>query len=291
MKGFIFFIIFFLISSSSVFASDVVLNEILANPNSGEKEWIEIYNSTDSSFDLSNYYFDDDELLLVSGEIQKGSADPGSDPIKLDGILNSKSTCFVTFSSYLNNDKDKPTIFLSDGTVIDSYEYVDSVQNKSFSRVPDGAEWQVNQEPSKSNTECSSLAPIPTSTQSPTSTPTPTSKPTASVKLSPTIKIVYTNMPLSTYNKVSLDNPTSIPLATKKPSNIPSSETNTPSPKKLVLGQNEKPTQVQKPKQEVKIASFNNNFPKILIGLGSFLIISCAILLFQKLRKGEIENN
>lgn len=290
-SGFIFFIILFVVISPSVFAEDLFLNEIFPNPFSGEKEWIEFYNSRESSIDLLNYYLDDDDVLLVLGEVQKGTEDPGSDPIKLEGVLNSKLTCFVNLSSYLNNDEDKPTIFQSDGTVLDTYVYVDSVQNKSFSRIPDGGEWQTNQDSTKSNIECSSLVPVltPTPTPSlssaPTFTPTLTTKPTSTIKPSSTIRAAV-NTPLPTFNKISFNNPTSVLLTTKKPSLVVS-KNNTPTPKKLVLGDNEKPTDAQEQKKEVKIASITNNFPKILIGLGSFLIIACGILLFRSWKMKE----
>lgn len=294
------------LSKSSAFASDVVINEIFPNPPSGEKEWVEFYNTAESLIDLSNYYFDDDDILLVDGQIQKGTSDPGSDPQKLSGILSSKSTCFLDLTSYLNNDKDKPTLFLLNG-VVDSYEYNDSIQNKSFSRVPDGADWQADQTSSKPGIQCSSLAPTPTPTPSPTSvsTPTPspkptsTPKPTATAKPTATPKLtrIPTTQPVASSTLKISSSPSKTILAGNGSSENSTEET---SPGKYVLAANvssesssiiiPSASSTPTPKKEVKIlASNQNNLSKVLISVGVILLIICGILAFRTYKKGKYE--
>ncbi|MDO8657338.1 MAG: lamin tail domain-containing protein [Candidatus Levybacteria bacterium] len=299
------------LSKSTVFASDVVINEILPNPPSGEKEWIEFYNTTETPIDLSNYYFDDDDILLVDGQIQKGTSDPGSDPQELSGILPSKSTCFLDLTSYLNNDKDKPTLFLLNGIVVDSYEYSDSMQNESFSRIPDGTDWQSNQAPTKSNTQCFSLAPTPTSPPIPTFTPTPTLKSTPTLKPAPTSKSTSTPKPTATPKPT----PTTKPTPTSKISTSPSkivlagnsektsgsnnSESGSHNLPKEILGENIKNTDAissspsitnePSPKKEVKVlSSVQNNISGIFFGLGSIFLLACGILAYHAYKKGEL---
>ena len=169
------FLTFFL--SVSETNAQVVINEFL--PNSSQ-EWVEFYNPGASRIDLSEYVFDDD----VDFNSDSGS----SVKVELLGLIDPQSACFWEFSSYLNNGNDSPTLFRSDATIIDSYTYTQSAPEKSFSRIPDGGEWQVDQSPTKSTQRCLDSAPTPTPspTLSPTPSPIPTKTPTPKPTLSPT---------------------------------------------------------------------------------------------------------
>lgn len=185
----VFLILFFIFSISEVKAQ-VVINEFLANPTDESHEWVEFYNSGLSVEDLSSYFFDDDT------EFQGES---GSAKVQLSGLLSSQSTCYFSLSSYLNNSGDSPTLFTSDGTTKDTYTYASTVEDKSFSRVPDGGAWQIEQTPTQSLVSCVSLAPTPTPTATPTNTPTPTPSPsptpTSTVTPTPTLKPTSTPKP------------------------------------------------------------------------------------------------
>lgn len=296
---FLFFIFSFIFSllSIPVFASDVVMNEILANPNSGENDWIEIYNPTESQIDLSNYYFDDDDVLVVDGQIQKGTSDPGSDPQKLSGILPFHSTCFWDANNSLNKSGDKPSLFLLNGVVVDSYQYSNAEQNKSFARVPDGSDWQSNQTPSKSSDDCSTLAPTPPFTPAPSPKPTSIPKPTATPNPTPTPKPTATPRP----------SPTEKPSPTKAQSTVAQKATLAPTSKKEnsfslaskksskqskeVLAEKTVQTPTIKPteKESKMLSETSDNLPKILIGLGGVFLMACGILAYLSYRKNKYE--
>ena len=128
-------------------ASGVVINEIMIKPESGQSEWIELFNMGDSPISLDGYWLDDDDTLMVSGAVQKGSEDPGSDPKALSGEIQGKQYKAVTFSSYLNDTGDVPTLFSvveNNESKLDSYSYTDNPGvNVTYGRIPDGAgDWQ-----------------------------------------------------------------------------------------------------------------------------------------------------
>lgn len=190
--------IFLNLFNSLVYAQDgLVINEIMVKPNSGENEWIELYNLSNNTIDLTNYYIDDDQTLVVDGSVQKGSADPGSDPKQLTGMIGPGQFNTVTFSNYFNDSGDSPTLFNLQGTQetkIDSYPYGDNPgTNITFGRLPDGTGgWQTNCNPTQgqaNNCQIQSEAtinPSPSASSAPT---TSSSKSTvASKSPSPAIK-------------------------------------------------------------------------------------------------------
>lgn len=177
----------------TLFISDVKaalkINEIYPKPaTGGEYEWVEFYNNASSSADLSNYFFDDDS------DFQSDSK--SSAIISLSGLLPENSTCYWELSSYLNDSGDQPTLFKNDGSIVDSYSYTITAAGKSHSRIPDGGEWQINVDPTKSTIKCLDLAPTPTPTLIPTPTFTPTSQTTPSPTAEPTL-ISYNHIYLS----------------------------------------------------------------------------------------------
>lgn len=191
---FVFLLFFF---SSNIFAQ-VVINEFSAKPN---PEWVEFYNTTGETLNLGDYYFDDDTDF---------NSDTGSSAkIKLSGLLPSTSTCYWEMNSYLNDGGDNPTLFAANGDLIDTYSYASSSASLTYSRVPDGGNWQMVS-PSKSSTICLNLAtPTPVATPTPTFTPTPI--PTATPTVSPTRTPTPTPTPLKT--KTPTPNPTVKPTS------------------------------------------------------------------------------
>ncbi|PJA55752.1 hypothetical protein CO165_01905, partial [Candidatus Roizmanbacteria bacterium CG_4_9_14_3_um_filter_33_18] len=161
MKLIIVTLLIVLIFSRNVFAS-LKINEIYPNPQTGEKEWVEFYNSASSSADLSEYVFDDDSDF----DFDSGNGDK----ILINGILPENSVCYWELNSYLNNDGDSPTLFKTDGVIVDTYNYTTTQKGKSYSRIPNGADWQINTNPTKASLNCFDL--IPTLTPTPTVAPT-----------------------------------------------------------------------------------------------------------------------
>jgi hypothetical protein len=197
-----FLIIFFLFFTFLFFAANEasaqVINELVADSS---PEWVEFYNNSSSQIDLSGYFFDDDDNF--------GSDDGNSGKITLQGLLNPGALCYWELNRYLNNDDDTPTLFNGSGTAVDSYPYTNPTSDKSFARVPDGGEWQADQDPTKTSASCASLAPTPTST--PTPTPNPTATPTSTPTPTPTPKPTSTPTPKPTARPTSLPTPLSKP--------------------------------------------------------------------------------
>jgi len=176
------FIFIFFLFKTTVFAADVLINEFIPNPGTGNLEWVEFYNTTNSTIDLSDYFFDDDsDFASDSGSSAK---------IALSGLLPSLHTCFWEMPSFLNNNGDSPTLFKMDTTIMDTYTYSSSSAGVSYMRMPDGGEWYFNQTPTKSPSKCIDLAPTPTPTAAPTSTPIPTATKIPTPTLTPTQTII-----------------------------------------------------------------------------------------------------
>lgn len=159
--------------------AQVVINEFLPKAS---QEWVEFYNKGSVVEDLSNYFFDDDtDFTYDSGSSQK---------FQLAGLLTPQTTCYITLNSYLNDSGDFPSLFFLDTTLVDSYSYKDTTQDRSYSRIPDGGDWQTNSEPTKSSINCLNLVP----TLTPTLTSTPTVVPTSVIlSLTPT-PVSYSNI-------------------------------------------------------------------------------------------------
>src|SRR3989344_576096 len=134
----------------------------MANPPIGEKEWVELFNSSTSNVNLDQW--------TIKEKTSSGNINSHSLP---SVFLPSNSLCYFEFSSSsLNNDGD--TVSINDqNSEVNSYTYTSTKQAKTFSRIPDGGTWQNNADPTKSSPICSSLASSSSSTPSP-STPSQT---------------------------------------------------------------------------------------------------------------------
>ncbi len=181
--------LFFIILPQKVNAQ-VLINEFSPkNP-----EWVEFINKNTYEVNLENFYFDDDPDF---------SSDSGnSHIIKLQGFFPANTLCYLDLSGFLNDGGDTPTLFSQNGDVADTYTYTSSTSNISYSRVPDGAEWQTNTAFSKSEINCLGLS-TPTPTPSPSPTQVPTNPPTQE--------------PAKTSTPAPTQSPTAKPTPTKSP--------------------------------------------------------------------------
>jgi hypothetical protein len=243
--------------STDALAADIVINEFVPNPASNDTEWVEFYNTTNLTIDLSNYFFDDDTNF---------DSDAGSSTkVALYGILQGFQTCFWDLSSYLNNNGDSPTLLsLGNSSPVDTFTYSSSSAGMSYARNPDGGVWNLNQTPSKSQSKCTDLALTSTPTNSPTatSTVTPTKTPTPIKTLTPTKSPTSTKTPTPTKAQESKDE--------KETSILGTSSTI-----------NKEPT-----KEEVKVASSNTNLAGnffILAGI-VFSILCGIVILWPKIK-------
>ena len=125
--------------------SGLLINEIFPNPNYGENEWIEIFNSTKEDLSLSGY------------SIEDGSHSPKF----LSGTVKSQEYFIIEknvegFSFGLNNDKEI-ILLKKTGVIIDSLAYGHwnddganpddnapaPAKGKSLSRIPNGSDTDI----------------------------------------------------------------------------------------------------------------------------------------------------
>ncbi|MHA1910628.1 MAG: lamin tail domain-containing protein [Candidatus Kariarchaeaceae archaeon] len=120
-------------SGSSSSGSDIVINEFLPDPNTlYSEEWIELFNPTSQTIDLSDYVIDD----LIAGGTAPYTI-PGGTTIAAGGYLVFyQSVTNIAF----NNAGDDVNFLDTDGTtVIDSYSYSSSLDDVSYGRETDGS--------------------------------------------------------------------------------------------------------------------------------------------------------
>lgn len=112
--------------------ADIVINEIFPSPSpSSNPEWIELYNPTSQTIDISGMWIDD-----ISGG--------GGSPYQIPASTTIAAGAYYTrdFSSYFNNAGDDARLLLSDGTtVVDTKTYGNTANNKSWYRSPSGGSW------------------------------------------------------------------------------------------------------------------------------------------------------
>lgn len=282
MKQFIFTFLlafyFFLISPSTIFAASVVINEFLPNPSgpsSEDTEWIELFNTTDASIDISGWFLDD-------------IADGGTSPFVIPIGTTIAAQGFVTFEKSqsnvtLNNTEDTVRLLNAQNELIDSYTYTETTDDVSYGRRSDGnAEWTSFSSPSKNTSNSTGvLIPTVTPTSEPTHTPTKTPSPTRTP--SPTKKPTATDTVTPLPSKTPTKKVTLSPTAKKKP-------TTSEKKKQQVLAKQitETPKVSPTPIPEVKVlGSMQDNTASIITGIGGVLLTLCGILAFNTMRKNR----
>jgi len=104
-------------------SENIFLSEIMVNPETGDKEWIEIYNNNDFNVSLDNWYIDDQE-------------NSGSSPKPLTLTIKSHGYgVFEISSAIFNNDTDTVRLLDNNKKELDSFEYSDSEKNLSYGRT------------------------------------------------------------------------------------------------------------------------------------------------------------
>lgn len=159
--------------------NNIYLSEVMVNPPTGEKEWVEIYNQNDFSVNLDNWYVDDLESS-------------GSSPKIFSIVIDSKSyQVFELTSSMFNNDGDSIRLLDFSRNLKDSFEYVNSEKGKSWGRVNFASDQFCLQLPTKNlpNDRCLNST-TATTTIKPTPSPKPMVNKTSSVSLKPTVKTI-----------------------------------------------------------------------------------------------------
>lgn len=281
-----------------VFAGDIVINEFFSN---GSSDWVEIYNKSNNTVDLSLY------------RLRDGSA---TNKVDLSGVIGIGSDGFLTFpwGGKLDNAGDViKLILVSDESIIDKVGYGNAGSdvaapsiNQSAGRQTDGdGSWVLFSPGSKGTPNASSqLAPTPTI--EPTSSPTPTKTPT------PTISPTPTNAPTpkKTPTPIKTPTPTKTPTPIKEKSEstptpttkLPqvsgrkTSSSKTPTPDRDVptgvLGEKTEvvtPTVIDSPSptSDKETKGGGRSIHPFFIIIGSLIVLSCAILVFFRIEKSR----
>jgi hypothetical protein len=94
----------------------VVINELLANSAGGGSDWIELYNATDQSIDLSGWYLSDDNDDLMKYRIAEGTVIPAGGYLVFYETLHFDNQgdpgCLTPFGL----SKDGETVYLNSGS-------------------------------------------------------------------------------------------------------------------------------------------------------------------------------
>lgn len=149
--------IFFFLCFNKVVEASLKINEIYPAPNTGEQEWVEIFNDEDKTIDLGSFALSDSKNTLLTFETN--SASPS-------GYI------LVTGNNILNNSGD--TVFLKNslGEIVDSVTYdISFSSDKSYSRCNDS--WIQTSTITKRDSNAASCI-LPTATNIP-NTPAVTS--------------------------------------------------------------------------------------------------------------------
>lgn len=153
-------------TSTSIPIDNIYLSEVMTNPPSSEKEWVEIYNNNDFTVSLDNWYIDDLE-------------NAGSSPKIFSLLISPKSYgVYDLTSSMFNNDGDNVRLLDFNKNLKDDFEYQKSEQGKTLGRISFESDDFCLQEPSKNltNNSCINLTPTvetPKLSVSTNSSPTP----------------------------------------------------------------------------------------------------------------------
>jgi len=162
----------------------IFINEAMVNPETGNNEWVELYNNNDFSVSLTNWFIDDLE-------------NAGSTPKAFSLEIPSKNYhVFNLSSSIFNNDGDSVRLLDFNKSLKDSFEYDSSTQGKTWGRIDINNDNFCLQEPSYEfvNNPCLN----PTTPQTPTQPPIKTLTPTKTIMINSKTIIKPTNYNVST---------------------------------------------------------------------------------------------
>lgn len=123
-SGFFITISLFFISSVS---AQLIITEVLPNPQTGGDEFVEIHNSGSETINLEGWQLDD----ILTG---------GRKPKSLSGTINPNQYLAVYFNiSTFNNDKDEVNLLDTSGQVINNTYYQNPTRGFSYSLI--NSEW------------------------------------------------------------------------------------------------------------------------------------------------------
>ena len=133
-----------IIEASAPPAGDIVINEfqadneaIIADQDGEYDDWIELYNNTNMSIDLSGYFLTDDDDDMFQWSIPNGTS------IDANGFLIiwcDKDTTQNGLHANFKLSSEGESIFLSDasGTLVDQIIFTDQSEDMTYARFPNG---------------------------------------------------------------------------------------------------------------------------------------------------------
>ena len=137
---------------------DIVINElmpvnstIVADQNGEYDDWIELFNLSSLSIDISGYYLSDKKSNILKWQIPQGTHIPGNGYII---IWADKDTTQIGLHANfkLSSLGEKVLLSKPDGTLIDEVVYPGQTLELSYSRYPNGTGIFRWQNPTFSNT-------------------------------------------------------------------------------------------------------------------------------------------
>jgi hypothetical protein len=124
--------------------SSIVINEVMpynvsyvADQNGEYDDWIELYNNSSLSFDISGYYLSDSKSRLSRWEIPSGATINGNGYLVFWADKETTQTGLHTNFS-LSKDGEKVYFVTPDFLIIDEVEYPATTKQLSYSRYPNG---------------------------------------------------------------------------------------------------------------------------------------------------------
>jgi len=128
-----------------IYTDEVHINEVFPNPEGSDEseEWIELYNSSSSDVDLSNWQLQDGAGKITTYTI------PSTTKILANGYLVFKRP---ETKIILNNDGDRISLLTPDGKIIDSVVFTNAPLGQSYSKINNtNWSWSATPTPAAAN--------------------------------------------------------------------------------------------------------------------------------------------
>src|SRR5690554_2772547 len=153
-------LIILFLSATYVHGQSVLINEFMAKNNStiqdedGDfSDWIELYNTTDSTISLHHYRLSDDRKNLNKWIFPEISIPPNGYLLVFASDKNRLDTTALHTNFKISSSGEQ--LYLSDnfGTIIDQTDAVHLTNDASYARIPDGSDnWHVVYQPTPNST-------------------------------------------------------------------------------------------------------------------------------------------
>ena len=141
-KFFLILIVLFLFSKQAL--AEVLINEVLPDPQGKDKEgeWIELYNNNDTNIDLSGW--------ILRDRVGQGRTFIFPDRTEI-GHFNFLLCPISQTKLSLNNTGDTIELLNASGTLQDKVDYPTAKQGQSYNRTDNGWQWSASPTPNKNN--------------------------------------------------------------------------------------------------------------------------------------------